>query len=79
TYSTYLSVFEVITKRTMVRKLSSAHIDGSMSALRCRLFATCIPPGLGSRVSGIRSDLPAIGLWNKELSKGQEIDKRTWP
>uniref|UniRef100_K4CDX4 Uncharacterized protein n=1 Tax=Solanum lycopersicum TaxID=4081 RepID=K4CDX4_SOLLC len=25
------------------------------------------------------SDLPAIGLRNKELSKGQEIDKRTWP
>lgn len=25
------------------------------------------------------SDLPATGLRNKELSKGQEIDKRTWP
>ena len=37
------------------------------------------PPGLGSRVSGVRSDQPATGLQNKELSKGQEIDRRTWP
>ncbi|KAK9010980.1 hypothetical protein V6N11_043841 [Hibiscus sabdariffa] len=34
---------------------------------------------LGSYVSGVRSDQPATGLWNKELSKGQEIDRRTWP
>lgn len=34
---------------------------------------------LGSRVSGVRSDQPATGLRNKELSKGQEIDRRTWP
>ena len=39
----------------------------------------CIPPGLGSRVSGVRSDQPATGLRNRELSKGQEIDGRTWP
>ena len=34
---------------------------------------------LGSRVSGVRSDQPATGLRSKELSKGQEIDRRTWP
>lgn len=39
----------------------------------------CIPLGLGSRVSGVRSDQPATGLRNKELSKGQEIDERNWP
>lgn len=35
--------------------------------------------GLGSRVSGVRSDQPATGLRNKELSKGQDIFGRTWP
>lgn len=38
----------------------------------------CIPPGLGSRVSGVRSDQLATGLRNKELSKGQDISGRTW-
>lgn len=32
-----------------------------------------------SRVSGVRSDQPATGLRNKELSKGQDILSLTWP
>ncbi|KAI3668506.1 hypothetical protein L1987_88508 [Smallanthus sonchifolius] len=30
-------------------------------------------------LSRVRSDQPATGLRNKELSKGQEIDERNWP
>ncbi|KAL2900149.1 hypothetical protein RDABS01_025231 [Bienertia sinuspersici] len=33
----------------------------------------------GSRVSRVQSDQLAIGLRNKELSKGQDICGRTWP